>query len=58
MKFVTKVEITRNFYIARSSVRGDYLIRVNGGSIEKLTKWTTKWSLPNGVRPSLARASI
>ena len=36
MKFVTKVEITRNFYIARSSVRGDYLIRVNGGSTEKI----------------------
>ena len=36
-KFVTKVEIKRNFCIARSRIRGDYLVvvRVNGGSTEK-----------------------
>ena len=49
MKFVTKVEIKRNFYIARSRIRGDYLIRVNGGSTEKIDQMDNqmqkvKWS--------------
>ena len=42
MKFVTKVKIKKYFYIARSRIRGEYLIRVNGGNKKMTIKWTTK----------------
>ena len=44
MKFVRKVEIKRNFYIAGSRIRGEYLIRVNGGSTEKIDQMDNPWS--------------